>query len=85
MNMEQKALKGAVLDLLSDAVYKTVDYPEVWDREEVEEILNKKLAENPKEYIDIREALNKKEIQEGIKTEFTVALEMLNHNKSKSR
>jgi hypothetical protein len=83
--MEQKALKGAVLDLLSDAVYKTVDYPEVWDREEVEEILNKKLAENPKEYIDIREALNKKEIQEGIKTEFTVALEMLNHNKSKSR
>lgn len=85
MKLEQKELKGAVLDLLSDAAYKAVDYPEVWDREEVEEILNKKLAENPKQYIDIRETLNKKEIQDGIKTEFTVALEMLNHNKSKSR
>lgn len=85
MNNEQKELKGAVLDLLADAVYKAVDYPEVWDREEVEEILNNKLAENPKQYINIREMLNKKEIQDGIKTEFTVALEMLNHNKSKSR
>lgn len=85
MKLEQKELKGAVLDLLSDAAYKAVDYPEVWDREKVEEILNKKLAENPKQYIDIRETLNKKEIQDGIKTEFTVALQMLNHNKSKSR
>lgn len=85
MNNGQKELKGAVLDLLADAAYKAVDYPEVWDREEVEEILNKKLAENPKEYINIREFLNKKEIQDGIKTEFTVALEMLKHNNSKSR
>lgn len=78
MNKEQKELKGAVLDLLSDAAYKAVDYPEVWNREEVEEILNKKLAENPKQYINIREFLNQKEIQDGIKTEFTVALEILN-------
>lgn len=78
MKIEQKELKSAVLDLLADAAYKSVDYPEVWDREEVEEILNKKLAENPKQYINIREMLNKKEIQDGIKTEFTVALEILN-------
>lgn len=78
MNNEQKELKGAVLDLLADAAYKAVDYPEVWDREEVEEILNNKLAENPKQYINIREFLNQKEIQDGIKTEFTVALETLN-------
>lgn len=78
MNNEQKELKGAVLDLLADAAYKAVDYPEVWNREEVEEILNKKLAENPKQYINIREFLNQKEIQDGIKTEFTVALEILN-------
>lgn len=78
MNNEQKELKGAVLDLLADAAYKAVDYPEVWNREEVEEILNNKLAENPKQYINIREFLNQKEIQDGIKTEFTVALETLN-------